>query len=90
MAVYFDVSKKLNYFNHMFSWIGNNTYSTYLWHLPIQVLILLVCDYFLIDRSIFNNEFVFIFWIICMMIVGRLSFLYIENPAKFFIKDKFK
>lgn len=90
IAAYCDISHKLNKFNYIFSWIGNNTYSTYLWHLPLQVLILFICDYFFVDRTVFNNEVVFIIWIIFMMIIGRLSFIYIENPAKFFIKDKFK
>lgn len=90
IAAYFDISQKLNNFNNIFSWIGNNTYSTYLWHLPLQVLILFICDYFFVDRTFFNNKIVFIIWIIFMMIIGRLSFIYLENPAKLFIKDKFK
>lgn len=88
LAAYLDLKEFSKKFSELFSWIGNNTYSTYLWHLPVQVLILFFIDYFGINRNFFNNEWVFSIWIVCMILIGRLSFLYLETPAKILIKEK--
>lgn len=89
MAAYFDITKKLYKYNRVFSWVGNNTYSTYLWHLPAQVLVLFFIDYYAISRTIFNNELIFILWITSIIMIRRISYIYIENPSKKFIKEKF-
>ena len=88
LAAYLDITKKLYKYNRVFSWVGNNTYSTYLWHLPVQVLVLFLIDYYAISRTIFNSELIFIFWITLIVMIGRLSYIYIENPSKNFIKEK--
>lgn len=78
--------KKLN---PMFKFVGSLTYSTYLWHLPVQVLVLFVFDVFSVNRDIFNSNFVFIIWIIFMIVAGRMSYLYIERPIQVYIRERY-
>ncbi|KIM13371.1 MAG: hypothetical protein KU38_01600 [Sulfurovum sp. FS08-3] len=73
-----------------FLWIGHSTYSIYLWHFPIQILILFIFDYFHLNRDIFNSEVVFILWISFMIVIGRLSYQWIEKPLQTKIRQKFK
>jgi peptidoglycan/LPS O-acetylase OafA/YrhL len=63
-------------------WIGDATYSIYLWHFPIQVLILTAMYRFSVDRSFFNSPGTLLVWIAGMLMVGRLSFKYIERPLQ--------
>lgn len=77
-------------FERIFSWFGNLTYSLYLWHLPIQVLVLTIFTYFGISRTIFKEEFIFILWLLFMILVATLSFKYIELPLKQLSKGKLK
>lgn len=84
-----DIQKYSHQFSYQFKWIGNSTYSIYLWHLPLQVLILFIMDLYSFDRNIFNSKIVFFLWLFFMIIVGRLSYLYIEKPLKRIIKEKY-
>ena len=61
---------------------GNLTYSLYLWHMPIQVIILTCLDYFDIGRGIFKSPFVFIAWFGLMTFVAAASYRWIELPLK--------
>ena len=63
-------------------WIGDATYSIYLWHFPIQVFVLTFLFYFSINRSFFNRPITLFIWIFGMLLIGRLSFRYIERPLQ--------
>lgn len=68
-------------------WFGDVTYSTYLWHFPIQVAILTGLLYFrLYDEAIFRWPPSIIIWVIGMVAIARVSFLYIEKPSQIFVK----
>lgn len=68
-------------------WFGDLTYSTYLWHFPIQVAILTGLIYFgLYSELIFKWSGSIVIWVIGMVIVARLSFVYIEKPLQTFVK----
>jgi peptidoglycan/LPS O-acetylase OafA/YrhL len=71
-------------------WIGDATYSTYLWHFPIQVLILTIFAYFGLSHSVFNNPATLIVWVIGMVLLAHLSFVKIERPLQAFVKAKFR
>lgn len=63
-------------------WIGDSTYSIYLWHFPIQVLVLIIISYYGISSSIFNNVSALVVWVVGMMALSYASFLYLEKPAQ--------
>jgi len=84
-----DIKNYSKIFSYPFRWIGNTTYSIYLWHLPIQVAILFILDSYHIERSIFDYKITWILWIGFMILIGRLSYLYIEKPLKNIIKEKY-
>ena len=63
-------------FNNVFfvQWIGSRSYSIYLWHWPIVVLL----AYFQISESVA--------WvclgILVSLLLGHISFTYVESPAR--------
>jgi peptidoglycan/LPS O-acetylase OafA/YrhL len=61
-------------------WIGDTTYSTYLWHFPIQVAVLIIFAYFGLSHSVFNSPITLIVWVIGMVLLAHLSFVNIERP----------
>ena len=68
--------------------IGNLTYSSYLLHFPIQILINIY--YLKLDREIpfYNNNF-FLFYIFIVLTLSYLVFKYFENPSKKIIINYF-
>ena len=63
-------------------WIGDGTYSVYLWHFPMIVLATTIMGYYSIDRSIFESPIVLLSWITVILIVGIYSYRYIERPLQ--------
>lgn len=59
---------------YVFQWLGNNSYSIYLWHWPIV---------FFLHYFYKNDDYIFITaGIILSIILGWLSYTYIENPTR--------
>ena len=69
--------------------VGDITYSSYLWHSPLQMLILLGAGWGLwsVD-SLFNDAF-FIFYLALVCLVSFLSFQWIERPAQRWVLARF-
>lgn len=63
-------------------WIGDNTYGTYLWHIPVQLCLLLGLASFGIDRGIALHTGFLATYLALVMIVARLSYLAIERPCR--------
>jgi peptidoglycan/LPS O-acetylase OafA/YrhL len=80
-----DLSGKVENILRKLKWIGDTTYSIYLWHFPIQILLMTILSYYQMDRSVLNSPFVLVAWILGMLAVGRMSYLYIERPAQLWI-----
>lgn len=59
-------------------WIGENTYGLYLWHVPVQIALLLMIS----DKSVFATPAFLLAWLAGMMVLARLSFLFIETPLR--------
>ena len=58
----------------IFQWLGNNSYSIYLWHWPIV---------FFLHYFYKNDDYVFIILgIVLSIILGWISYTYIENPSR--------
>lgn len=60
------------------TWIGDNTYSLYLWHVPVQIGLILVIG----DKAVFATPGFLIAWLAGMMVLARASFLLIEKPLR--------
>ena len=70
-------------------WIGDNTYGCYLWHVPIQIAAILGLDLIVGNRSAALHPIFLIAFIAIVMAVARLSFIYIEKPARRAIRSRF-
>ena len=62
--------------------LGDCTYGIYLWHVPIQLLLLLVLDGVVGSRAVVSHPAFLLCYLILVLIVARLSFIYIERPAR--------
>lgn len=74
---------------NFFTFLGNISYSTYLLHFPLQILILI----FLKHQGIkfdFNNLFFFLLYIFFVIFSSVISYVYFENKIKIYIRKKFK
>jgi peptidoglycan/LPS O-acetylase OafA/YrhL len=75
--------------NSFCRYVGSLTYSTYMLHLPFQVLILTIFDLCGFSRQWFDYELVFLVYIISMITIGRYSYVLIEKPSQTYIRKKF-
>ena len=67
---------------------GNLTYSSYLTHFPIQILI--VVFFSLINKQIpFYNVFFFLSYILFTLVISYFTYVYFEAPTRKFIRFKF-
>ncbi len=72
----------------IFSFFGNLTYSVYLIHFPVQIIIYLFLDK--ANYKIFNSPLVFISFISSTVFLGYLSFNYFERPIQSKLRGIFK
>lgn len=61
--------------------IANNTYGVYLWHIPVQLAILMLLDGVVGDRSIVTTTWFLALYLALVIVIARLSYLKIERPA---------
>jgi peptidoglycan/LPS O-acetylase OafA/YrhL len=81
---------KIRSFNRIpskyFQILGDMTYSTYLIHFPIQLIIYIMLKPS--DYKLFFSEKFFIIYIVSVMVLGRIVFKYFELPIQSFIRNK--
>ena len=70
----------------IFSFLGNLTYSSYLFHYPITALIII---YFKDRIEIFSNNYFFIGYLFFVLFLSHLSFKYFEIKTKYFFRKIF-
>lgn len=87
-AALLDELKTLKKFNGEMLFLGSVTYSTYLWHLPIQVLVIMLMDAMQYDRSVFNSGVALMTFIVSMIVIGRLSYTKIEQPIQLLMRKR--
>ncbi|MGO4524641.1 acyltransferase family protein [Microvirga sp. 2MCAF35] len=63
-------------------WLGDTTYGTYLWHVPVQITIVTMLDLMLVPREIANSKIFFVAYILTVLVIARASFRFIEEPAR--------
>ena len=79
-------SKKISNF---FNFLGNISYSTYLLHFPLQILILTFLKH-QGTRFDFNNQFFFLLYIFFIIFSSAASYVFFENKIKIYIRKKIK
>jgi peptidoglycan/LPS O-acetylase OafA/YrhL len=76
-----DLHKIANYLSRI-SFIGKITYSIYLWHFPIQLVILLYLDGVMKTRTIIESDLFLLFYVLSVLIIAYISYQYIESPLR--------
>ncbi|WP_157136883.1 acyltransferase family protein [Sphingomonas sp. PAMC 26617] len=69
-------------------WIGDNTYGTYLWHVPIQITALTIMDYKGISHSLAENPLFLVGYLAITVLFARFSYLYCELPLRNRLRPK--
>ncbi len=69
--------------------LGDLTYSTYLWHVPLQIFIILLVEITGIDRLIFSSKYFFVCYFIMLYAISFISFTCLERPLRYSIKNVF-
>lgn len=85
LAAIVDVKKIRYSLVRSLRWIGDSTYSLYLWHFPVQVAFLVFLNYYHVDRGIFTSPVSLVVWVAAMLMLSHLSFRCIEKPLQRYI-----
>ncbi len=73
----------------IFCFLGNLTYGTYLWHVPIQIFIIIFFKEFEIGSAIFQSRIFFLFYILIVFALSLISYVFFEKKVRIFIREKF-
>ena len=63
-------------------WIGDSTYGIYLWHIPTQIVALIFISLDETRRAYIHEWWFLIGFLVTVLVLARLSFVYIERPAR--------
>jgi peptidoglycan/LPS O-acetylase OafA/YrhL len=69
--------------------VGELTYSVFLWHVPLQMIILMIMMQFNISNSIAQSPLFLLFFLVLTYSVGYVSYRWIEQPARKFLNNRF-
>jgi len=69
--------------------IGDMTYGLYLWHIPFQIITLMIFAEFALSRDIVSSELFFLFYISSIFGISYVSYRYFELPMRLFIRRRF-
>lgn len=74
---------------NLFKRFGELTYSVFLWHVPLQLVVIISVLNFNIDQSIYKSPLFLFAFIVATYAISNISFIYIERPAKEYLGSKF-
>ena len=63
-------------------WLGDATYSVYLWHVPMQIALILALTGRADLMGLASQGWFLALWLAAVLTVGRLSFTHFEAPAR--------
>lgn len=78
------VEPHLKIFVSRISWLGDISYATYLLHFPIQILFVLVFNFFGLQLL---EDYVLFIYLTFVVVGALLSFNYFERPAQRFLRN---
>ena len=88
LIVFLKIGSVLKPIASFISGLGNLTYSMYLCHFPIQILMVLFFLKQKIDIS-YKNTWLFLFFIIITILISFFIYRILEKPSKEFLRRKF-
>jgi len=88
LAAFFDTFPITNYLQRV-RIVGELTYSVFLWHVPLQMIILMIMMQFNISNLIAESPFFLLFFLALTYSVGYASYRWIEQPARNYINNRF-
>jgi peptidoglycan/LPS O-acetylase OafA/YrhL len=68
--------------------LGDLTYSTYLWHVPIQIAVITALEVLRVDRSIVSRPSFLIIYLLSIFCTAYVSFNFFESPMRSLIRKK--
>ena len=68
---------------------GELTYSAFLWHVPIQLFVILVLESTSVPFEIYKSELFMMSYLAAVYLIANLSFVFIENPIKLSLVKRF-
>ena len=89
LFILMDVMIKKNDVKLFLKSCGNLTYALYLLHIPTQLFLLLLGNYFNLSNYLYLNLYFFIFYFIIMISISKLSFNFFEKPLNKKIRNNF-
>lgn len=69
--------------------LGNTSYSIYLLHFPLQLVLMLLIKKLSIDIAIFQNFLIFLLFLIILQIISLISYKYVESPLRKIINSRY-
>jgi peptidoglycan/LPS O-acetylase OafA/YrhL len=66
--------------------IGDITYSSYLWHIPVLVVCLIVIERMDLDPNLVSSKIFFVSFFAAVIAISVLSFKFLETPLRFAIR----
>jgi peptidoglycan/LPS O-acetylase OafA/YrhL len=88
LSAFFDTFRITNHLERV-RIVGELTYSVFLWHVPLQMIILMIMMQFNISNSIAQSPLFLLFFLVLTYSVGYASFRWIEQPARKYINNRF-
>ncbi|MBK7973140.1 MAG: acyltransferase [Deltaproteobacteria bacterium] len=70
------------------TWLGDVSYSSYLLHFPLQLLFVAVARWAGASSEIFYAPATLIAFFVCLVIVARASFVFLEMPAQRWLRRR--
>ena len=68
---------------------GELTYSVFLWHVPLQLIVIISVLKFDLNHSIYRSPMFFLAFILVTYVIANISYIFIERPSKRYLTSKF-
>lgn len=72
------------------AWMGNLSYSLYLWHYPLMIALAVGAAYAGASPFLFYSPIVFCLYLIALTLLSHLSYYRFERPMMHAIRDRFR
>jgi peptidoglycan/LPS O-acetylase OafA/YrhL len=71
-----------------FSWLGDISYASYLWHFPLQLAFALLATAVGLPLAVFKSGLVMLLFFSCLLPLAWLSYRYLEMPAQQWLRRR--